>query len=323
MNGVPGFVISWRSKWEHPIFRRKQEAAVWAWMCDTAQWQDYRMPTKFGPIDLKRGELIISEREVAEDFGLHRNTLRKLIQRMVDDGMITLIRDRTPHRSGTIVGIVKYEQYQQFGQSSEEGQDRKPTEARTEEGPKEDRSGTKNKQDNTYNEDNEESPLSPPKGEVSEPGLFGDLAPAPVPTKTGKPKKPRRGKAETPPVPEEIFQAFWSINPPPDEPNKHRHNEKATRHNMAKTIESGVDPQELINAWSNYRDKMKFGGKFHTEFIKAAQNFVSLTGREWEKHLEPFVPPKTNVTPFRPGYGNNRNGYSDQPVVVNKNVLTY
>jgi uncharacterized protein YdaU (DUF1376 family) len=155
----------------------------------------------------------------------------------------------------------------------------------------------------TYNQSKKEEskkdpPLKPPHGGQANGVLFPAQEVQYAPP---KPKKPRRGKSEPPPVPEEIFQAFWSLNPPPDEPNKFRHNEKATRHNMAKTIESGVDPQELIQAWSNYRDKKRHGGKFYTEYIMAAQNFVSLREREWEKHLAPFVPPKHNgnVTPMR------------------------
>ena len=150
----------------------------------------------------------------------------------------------------------------------------------------------------TYNQSKKEEsknpPLSPPNGGGADRGLFSDQEIQLAPPKPTKQKKPRRGKSEPPPVPEEIFQAFWVLNPPPDEPNKYRHDEAATRHNMAKTVESGVDPQELVQAWSNYRDKMKYTGKFHTEFIKSAQKFVSLKEREWEKHLTPFVPPKTN-----------------------------
>lgn len=110
-----GYALSYRAKWEHPIFRSKQEAAVWAWMTDVAQWMDHRLPTKFGSIDLKRGELIISERAIAEDFGLHRSAVRDLIGRMVDDGMIALFRDRIPARAGTVVKVVKYDDYQTIG----------------------------------------------------------------------------------------------------------------------------------------------------------------------------------------------------------------
>jgi hypothetical protein len=125
MSDDGGYVKSFRRKWEHPIFRSKQEAAVWAWMCDAAQWQEAKISTKFGPINLKRGELLIAERVVAEDFGLHRNTVRDLLNRMIADGMIEPFRDRCPARAGTVVKVVNYDQYQTIGKP-EKGPEKVP-----------------------------------------------------------------------------------------------------------------------------------------------------------------------------------------------------
>jgi hypothetical protein len=117
MSKTQGFTKSYRSKWEHPIFRNKQEAAVWAWMCDVAVWDDDRIGTKFGPINLKRGELLIAERTIAGDFGLHKNTVRELLRKMALDGMIELSKDRCPARAGTVVKVVNYDAYQTIGRS--------------------------------------------------------------------------------------------------------------------------------------------------------------------------------------------------------------
>lgn len=153
MRTPDGYTLSYRSKWEHPVFKSKQEAAVWAWMCDIAQWRDTRISTKFGPVELLRGELIIAERELSEDFGLYRNALRSLLHRMVADGMITLKQDHKMKRLGTIVRVVKYEQYQCFDVVSNDDLDRKPTANWTESGPQMDRKWTKN---NTVNQVNAE-----------------------------------------------------------------------------------------------------------------------------------------------------------------------
>lgn len=110
-----GYTLSYRSKWEHPVFNSKQEAAVWAWMCDAAQWTDVAFRTKYGDVDLRRGELIITERTIAEDFGLVRHAVRDLIDRMVKDGMIRRVLNRIPARAGTVVKIVKYDDYQTIG----------------------------------------------------------------------------------------------------------------------------------------------------------------------------------------------------------------
>jgi len=112
MNANGGFTRSFRRKWDNPVFLNKQQAAVWAWMCDTAQWCDGRYMTKFGPIELRRGELLIAERELSEDFAINRNVLRALLQRMVTAGMIEMIRGRCPQRAGTVVHLVNYDGYQ-------------------------------------------------------------------------------------------------------------------------------------------------------------------------------------------------------------------
>nr|WP_281418486.1 GntR family transcriptional regulator [Azospirillum soli] len=107
-------------------------------MIAAAQWRETRIPTKFGPVTLGVGELLIAERELAEDFGLHRNTLRALLQRMLDEGIIERFLDRCPHRAGTIIRIVNYAVYQGLGHPSEPKEDRSWTTNGTEEGPKED-----------------------------------------------------------------------------------------------------------------------------------------------------------------------------------------
>lgn len=275
MTDAPGYVLAWRSKWEHPVFRRKQEAAVWAWMCETAQWQDYRMPTKFGPISLKRGELVIAEREVAEDFGLHRNTLRALIQRMVDEGMICLIRDRIPSRAGTIVSIVKYEQYQQVDGRTEGVQDRKRTGSEAEAGPQEDRSGTKNKQENTYKQEKEESPL-PPDGGVSEPSLFQHPEP-----EADKPKKARKAATPrfTPSQLKPILDQFEAAYPAGDGVRVFDTANKT----IARLVNNqGVDPQALVAAAVRYAQAMAAKGRVGTQYIMKPNNW--LMSGEWKQY---------------------------------------
>jgi hypothetical protein len=112
MNADGGYTRSFRRKWDNPVFRNKAEAGVWAWMCDTAQWCDRHLVTRFGKIDLQRGELLVAERELAEDFNLNRNALRSLLQRMTEAGMIDMVRDRGPQRAGTVVRLLNYDGYQ-------------------------------------------------------------------------------------------------------------------------------------------------------------------------------------------------------------------
>lgn len=155
MVNTGGFTRSYRRKWEHPAFRSKQEAAVWAWMCDIAQWQPSRISTRLGPVTLERGELLFSERMLEDEFGLHRNAVRRLLSVMEKERMIAIIKDRCPHRCGTVASIVNYDKYQVVGCDV----DTEKTESGPKDEPKADhnsiRSGTKNNEYNKPNEGNE------------------------------------------------------------------------------------------------------------------------------------------------------------------------
>jgi hypothetical protein len=121
-------------------------------MLSVAQWRQTRIATKHGPVMLEAGELIIAERELAEEFSLHRNTIRSLIQRMVDEGIIALFSNRAPRLCGTVVRIQKYEAYQGERARPEVTQDQGGTEHETNPGPTQDLLGTKNKEDNEVKE---------------------------------------------------------------------------------------------------------------------------------------------------------------------------
>lgn len=107
-----GFARAWRGRWDHPLFKTKQEAAVWAWMTDTARFRAHEFQTRFGIVRLERGQLLLSQRTVAEDFGLGRQQVRRLIDSMVIAGMITENSTHSASRAGTIVTIVNFERYQ-------------------------------------------------------------------------------------------------------------------------------------------------------------------------------------------------------------------
>ncbi len=109
---MSGYARAHRGRWEHPLFKNKQEAAVWAWMTDTARFKAHSFQTKFGIVHLGRGQLLVSQRTIAEDFGLGRQQVRRLIDSMVTAKMITENSTHAASRAGTIVTIVNYERYQ-------------------------------------------------------------------------------------------------------------------------------------------------------------------------------------------------------------------
>ncbi|WP_376956335.1 hypothetical protein ABNQ39_00040 (plasmid) [Azospirillum sp. A26] len=160
MNPEGGYTRQYRRMWDNPVFRSYQEAAVFSWMKDTAQWCETTIRTKFGPVKLGVGELLMAERPTAEAFGLHRNTLRSLIHRMVAEGMIEPFLDRCPQRAGTVYLIKNYKVYQGINEGSENSEDRKRTANGTGAGPQEDRKRTKNKEENKIKELTKEADAS-------------------------------------------------------------------------------------------------------------------------------------------------------------------
>jgi hypothetical protein len=139
---MSGYARAHRSRWDHPLFKKKSEAAVWAWMCDMARFREHTFQTRFGMVTLARGQILISERGIAEDFNLHKNTVRRLISTMSAANMISLDRDHAASRAGTIVTLLNYEKYQSDAGMKSEPQDQGGTKDGTITGPKWDHNET-------------------------------------------------------------------------------------------------------------------------------------------------------------------------------------
>lgn len=105
---VAGYTKSFRRKWTHHVFRNLRDAAVWSWMTDSAAWKDTKV--RFGErvIELKRGQLVTSERFIADGFCMDRQVVRRLWDALEDEQMIT--REKT--HGGTIITICNYDKYQ-------------------------------------------------------------------------------------------------------------------------------------------------------------------------------------------------------------------
>lgn len=109
---MSGYARAYRKRWDHPLFKNKQEAAVWAWMTDTARFRAHEFQTRFGIVRLERGQLLLSERTIADDFGLGRQQVRRLMDSFENASMINRDSTHSASRAGTIITIVNYEHYQ-------------------------------------------------------------------------------------------------------------------------------------------------------------------------------------------------------------------
>ncbi len=61
--------------------------------------------------ELTTGELIVNERQLPADLGLHRNVKRRWLRDLADNAMIGVIRDQAPRTAGTKIAILNYHQY--------------------------------------------------------------------------------------------------------------------------------------------------------------------------------------------------------------------
>lgn len=133
-NRARGFTKSYRSKWDNPVFEDDgRKVALWQWLIDHANAgpEPYRYLAKFGWVELREGEVLVSERSLAERFRLHRNSVRALIHRMTTEAMIDVVEDRTHAKNGTILAIRNYVVYQRFEEGPGPVRDQSDEPART------------------------------------------------------------------------------------------------------------------------------------------------------------------------------------------------
>lgn len=118
-----GWTKSYRRKWKHPVFLNFRDAAIWAFILDNAAWRD-NTDIRFenARLNIMRGQIAVSERYLATGFCCDRQVIRRVLDALQTDQMIT--REKTT--SATVITICNYELYQSLDQ------DGKPTEPQSE-----------------------------------------------------------------------------------------------------------------------------------------------------------------------------------------------
>lgn len=107
-----GYVKAYRRCWNHAAFRDKLDAAIWNYLYQNAAWEDTVVNHHGERIQLTRGQILISCRELADDFCTSEKRMRSLLQALTDGrtGGAMIGTQRT-HR-GTIITICNYGKYQ-------------------------------------------------------------------------------------------------------------------------------------------------------------------------------------------------------------------
>jgi hypothetical protein len=103
-----GYVIAYRRVWKHPVFRDLLDAGIWNYLYQNAAWRDARVFLHGTRVDLRRGQIFVSLRSLAEGFCCPEPRVRRLINSLRDDAMIEVL----PTHRGTVITICNYEDYQ-------------------------------------------------------------------------------------------------------------------------------------------------------------------------------------------------------------------
>lgn len=103
-----GYVRVHRSLLGHTAFRNDAEALAFAWMVIRAQWCAKRVRYKERLIDLKRGQLAISTRDMASAMDRDKAWIERLWKRLKSDAMIETVAEA----GVTVVTICNYGKYQ-------------------------------------------------------------------------------------------------------------------------------------------------------------------------------------------------------------------
>lgn len=93
---------------EHPAFRNDAEAMAFAWMIVKAQWQDKSVRYKGHKLSLKRGQLAVSQRDMATALDRDKAWIERLWKRLKSEAMIEVACEA----GVAVITICKYNDYQ-------------------------------------------------------------------------------------------------------------------------------------------------------------------------------------------------------------------
>lgn len=141
-----GFVRVYRKVLDNPEFRDQSEAMIFVWMVMRASWKPSRVRYKERSIQLDRGQLAISVRDLAAVFGRSKDWANRFLERLTNRDMIA-----TATATGVnIITLCKYEEYQSSKTLSATVADHQPRQDR-------DRTATQNKEENEIKEGRDNS----------------------------------------------------------------------------------------------------------------------------------------------------------------------
>lgn len=121
VNNDDGFVPIPRRLYSDRVFQNTVEASVFVWLVAMAFWRKSTVRVLANTVTLQRGQLIVSERELAGQFLLPKTRIHRMMNRWVAAGLIEFTSPKDQFetdaaagmdRRRTIITIRKYDDYQ-------------------------------------------------------------------------------------------------------------------------------------------------------------------------------------------------------------------
>ncbi len=106
---MSGWIAVKRGITQHPIFaKRPDRAFVWLWMLETAAYKDTRQDAGGRPVEVRRGQVLTSLRQVSDATGVGIKAIRVLIDLLKSENAI----DTDTGTGRLLITICNYEKYQ-------------------------------------------------------------------------------------------------------------------------------------------------------------------------------------------------------------------
>lgn len=103
-----GYVLIYRRLLQNPIFRTDAEAMAFAWLVMRASWRDVKVRYKERMIDLQRGQVAISSRDLAARLERNKDWANRFFKRLSDCDMVRV----TSETGVNVVTICNYDNFQ-------------------------------------------------------------------------------------------------------------------------------------------------------------------------------------------------------------------
>ena len=118
-----GFVLIYRSILDNPTFRDIGEAMFFAYLVLKANWRGGERRYDERVYKLERGDLVLGERKLAEEFDWTRQKVRGVISRLEATGMLTRKFNQHGTQRAPVITVCNYSLYQDMKETPNQGAD--------------------------------------------------------------------------------------------------------------------------------------------------------------------------------------------------------